>query len=568
MAAKPMPRIRAGVSGCPVTAISVNEKSNPEKSSKLLNARRSRLSESSCSQEYDNDMFDSVYRTNNDKKLQKELVVKQNDHLPKPEIPDGKLWSRDFHSDHGQVKVNAADVSDTNHADYALSKEATTLLQTSKIEPSIASVAEIERLKQLMMLQVSLISRQQDLLKLRDKEIMHLKANNQSFKCRIERMERRISLSKRTRKESESCSTPHQQNNGVKRRRSESHSKPEMKPEDNITTSTTTQPDAHNIVLTTSPTTTTTTNTNPTNISSTPTKIFPKNENPNNSFKSLSVPTSHSCSNLPSTSISPIKTSPTSDLSCFPVPLSFIERFQSQLFTHTSPKSGEKLDDSKVAIQICEKCPHCVAMANEIKYLLSVAANAGFGTSFTNKSSSNDHMLKVIGICGQDNITEESSHTLNSQPVLLTKQYYYKRLSTEQSTCTLKMEQDNFRDDGTMLNIPTWRVKVISLEDTSTESPIEAIDDESYLKRHSKFEIAEKRRKRWDIQRIREYRYNEKLRQKILKQDLNKDGSVETFSPSLFEIDALAVDNCLPVNVFGHCLPHLPVQEFSLSSSR
>ncbi|XP_078490170.1 uncharacterized protein LOC100178376 isoform X2 [Ciona intestinalis] len=353
----------------------------------------------------------------------------------------------------------------------------------------------------------------------------------------------------------------------TKRRKSESHSKPEMKPEDNITTSTTTQPDAHNIVLTTSPTTTTTTNTNPTNISSTPTKIFPKNENPNNSFKSLSVPTSHSCSNLPSTSISPIKTSPTSDLSCFPVPLSFIERFQSQLFTHTSPKSGEKLDDSKVAIQICEKCPHCVAMANEIKYLLSVAANAGFGTSFTNKSSSNDHMLKVIGICGQDNI-KESSHTLNSQPVLLTKQYYYKRLSTEQSTCTLKMEQDNFRDDGTMLNIPTWRVKVISLEDTSTESPIEAIDDESYLKRHSKFEIAEKRRKRWDIQRIREYRYNEKLRQKILKQDLNKDGSVETFSPSLFEIDALAVDNCLPVNVFGHCLPHLPVQEFSLSSSR
>ena len=25
-------------------------------------------------------------------------------------------------------------------------------------------------------------------------------------------------------------------------------------------------------------------------------------------------------------------------------------------------------------------------------------------------------------------------------------------------------------------------------------------------------------------------------------------------------VDALAVDNCLPVNVFGHCLPHLPVQ--------
>jgi male-specific lethal 1 len=40
----------------------------------------------------------------------------------------------------------------------------------------------------------------------------------------------------------------------------------------------------------------------------------------------------------------------------------------------------------------------------------------------------------------------------------------------------------------------------------------ENIEDETMLRRHLKFELDEKKRKRWDIQRMREQRHIEKLR--------------------------------------------------------
>ena len=47
---------------------------------------------------------------------------------------------------------------------------------------------------------------------------------------------------------------------------------------------------------------------------------------------------------------------------------------------------------------------------------------------------------------------------------------------------------------------------------TATSSYIEAVDDDAYLRRHGKPEAEEKRRKRWDMQRIREQRNTERLK--------------------------------------------------------
>ena len=44
----------------------------------------------------------------------------------------------------------------------------------------------------------------------------------------------------------------------------------------------------------------------------------------------------------------------------------------------------------------------------------------------------------------------------------------------------------------------------------------ENIEDETFLRRHQKFELDEKRRKRWDIQRMREQRHCEKLRARLV----------------------------------------------------
>jgi male-specific lethal 1 len=43
----------------------------------------------------------------------------------------------------------------------------------------------------------------------------------------------------------------------------------------------------------------------------------------------------------------------------------------------------------------------------------------------------------------------------------------------------------------------------------------ENIEDETMLRRHQKFELDEKKRKRWDIQRMREQRHLEKLRARL-----------------------------------------------------
>ena len=62
----------------------------------------------------------------------------------------------------------------------------------------------------------------------------------------------------------------------------------------------------------------------------------------------------------------------------------------------------------------------------------------------------------------------------------------------------------------TFSSVPKWRLNPItnyySLEGT------ENLEDEIFIKRHQKPEIDEKRRKRWDMQRLREQRMYEKLK--------------------------------------------------------
>ena len=55
-----------------------------------------------------------------------------------------------------------------------------------------------------------------------------------------------------------------------------------------------------------------------------------------------------------------------------------------------------------------------------------------------------------------------------------------------------------------------WRV--VAFSPTYTMEGTEDIEDETFLRRHQKFELDEKKRKRWDIQRMREQRHVEKLR--------------------------------------------------------
>ncbi|GFS17582.1 male-specific lethal 1-like 1 [Elysia marginata] len=111
---------------------------------------------------------------------------------------------------------------------------------------------------------------------------------------------------------------------------------------------------------------------------------------------------------------------------------------------------------------------------------------------------------------------------------------------------------------------PSWRLKPLTnmyqLEGT------ENITDEAYYKRHQKFEQEEKRRKRWDLQRIRELRVCEKLeRQKEEEMRASQDeADMETFLPSVQDLKHIEITESVPVMAFGQPLPYICPAEFEI----
>lgn len=175
-----------------------------------------------------------------------------------------------------------------------------------------------------------------------------------------------------------------------------------------------------------------------------------------------------------------------------------------------------------------------------------------------------------------NDVTLEESHTLRKKKkrkssirddkILMSSEQYITQ--TGESTSLLPSENDSLDTSiTTNLEVPRWRVKVYtscySMEGT------ENLDDEVYNKRHMRLETDERRRKRWDVQRIREQRIVEKLKQ---RQERIGSGSrvdeqsesVKSLWPPLEDIKYLEVCDQLPVSAFGVPIPRFLPMEFSL----
>lgn len=117
---------------------------------------------------------------------------------------------------------------------------------------------------------------------------------------------------------------------------------------------------------------------------------------------------------------------------------------------------------------------------------------------------------------------------------------------------------------STTLEVPHWRVKVYascySMEGT------ENLEDAVYSRRHSRLEVDERRRKRWDVQRIREQRIVEKLKQRQERGARTGDLSdpVQSLWPTLDDIKYVEVNAQLPVSSLGSPLPKYNLSEFTI----
>lgn len=117
------------------------------------------------------------------------------------------------------------------------------------------------------------------------------------------------------------------------------------------------------------------------------------------------------------------------------------------------------------------------------------------------------------------------------------------------------------------LEVPRWTVKectgLYSIEGT------EDLSEDTFLKRHARLEHDEKKRKKWDVQRIREQRTIERLKRRHCKKDelenSQKDAEdLGTFYPLAENIKFIQVTEDLPVQAFGEAIPLLSASDFTL----
>ncbi|MEQ2294593.1 hypothetical protein AMECASPLE_005459 [Ameca splendens] len=114
--------------------------------------------------------------------------------------------------------------------------------------------------------------------------------------------------------------------------------------------------------------------------------------------------------------------------------------------------------------------------------------------------------------------------------------------------------------------IPSWRENHIEPLDEDVCNLPEPLDDGAFLKRHAKLELDEKRRKRWDIQRIREQRMFQRLQQRMNRKKIVQETEPElsSFYPDTEDVEAIVITPFLPVVAFGRPLPRLSQQNFEL----
>lgn len=88
---------------------------------------------------------------------------------------------------------------------------------------------------------------------------------------------------------------------------------------------------------------------------------------------------------------------------------------------------------------------------------------------------------------------------LKKESYLTTDQHYYTAMGDPNYPLNPKVTSPP--DNSSTLEVPNWRLKVYT--SCYTMEGTENLDDEIFNKRHLKLENDERRRKRWDVQRIR-----------------------------------------------------------------
>lgn len=121
--------------------------------------------------------------------------------------------------------------------------------------------------------------------------------------------------------------------------------------------------------------------------------------------------------------------------------------------------------------------------------------------------------------------------------------------------------------DGDQLEIPKWRTWEFSIAEANQDEPLEDMSEDAFIRRHARFLHDERKRKKWDVQRIREQRTIERLKRRHCKEEVTDQRDSEeivSFFPSADSIKAIQITDDLPVSAFGEGIPMLQATDFIL----
>lgn len=127
--------------------------------------------------------------------------------------------------------------------------------------------------------------------------------------------------------------------------------------------------------------------------------------------------------------------------------------------------------------------------------------------------------------------------------------------------------EEGMNGDEINLEIPRWCIRETGNGAYSSEG-MEDLSDDAFIKRHARLEQAEKKRKKWDVQRIREIRNIERLKRRHCKPEAESNeqtvDGMTSFYPSPENVKYVQVADELPVVAFGEPIHVPPSAEFSL----
>ncbi|XP_078385407.1 male-specific lethal 1-like 1 isoform X2 [Cetorhinus maximus] len=155
------------------------------------------------------------------------------------------------------------------------------------------------------------------------------------------------------------------------------------------------------------------------------------------------------------------------------------------------------------------------------------------------------------------------SNDIEEEPYLCTTEMYLCRWHQRSPS---PLREPSPKKEETVA-IPSWKEHSAEpLVDLQPDEIIENLDDCVFAKRHAKLELDEKRRKRWDIQRIREQRLLQRLQLRMYKKKGIQESEPEilSFFPEPDDVESLVITPFLPVVAFGRPLPKLSQQNFEL----